>query len=193
MVRPREFDEQHALAAAMQVFWEKGYEATSMSDLTARMGIQRPSLYAAFGGKQELFETVLNKYVDMSLSFIYNRMQNAVSVKEALRMYFQGIIEGVGNNNPDLGCLCINTMVELAPHDESLSQITKNYQLKLTELIQQKLETGIRTGELSPSLNTAALSRVLTISAIGLSVTMKSQPERPYVDSVVAEILTLLK
>ncbi|NQX62144.1 TetR/AcrR family transcriptional regulator [Paenibacillus qinlingensis] len=192
MVRPREFDEQHALAAAMHVFWEKGYEATSMSDLTARMGIQRPSLYATFGGKKELFETVLNKYVDMSLSFIHNRMQNAVSVKEALRMYFEGIIEGVGESTPDLGCLCINTMVELAPHDERLSHITKNYQLKLTDIIQQTLETGIHTGELSPSLNAAAVSRLLTISATGLSVTMKSQPERAYVDSVVTELLTLL-
>ena len=73
-------------------------------------------------------------------------MQNAISVKEALRMYFQGIIEGVGESNPDLGCLCINTMVELAPHDQSFAQITKDYQLKLTELIQQTIETGIRSG-----------------------------------------------
>lgn len=193
MVRPREFDEQHALAAAMQVFWEKGYEATSMSDLTTQMGIQRPSLYAAFGGKKELFETVLHKYSDMSLSFIHKRMQNAVSVKEALRLYFQGIIEGVGGSNPDLGCLCMNTMVELAPHDEVFAQITKDFQVKLTEIIQQILETGIRAGELSPSLNAVAISRLLTISAIGLSVTMKSRPERSYVDSVVTEILTVLE
>ncbi|OAS21051.1 TetR/AcrR family transcriptional regulator [Paenibacillus oryzisoli] len=193
MVRPREFDEQQALAAAMHVFWEQGYEATSMSDLTTRMGIQRPSLYAAFGGKKELFETVLHKYADMSLSFIDKRMQNAVSVKEALRLYFQGIIEGVGGSNPDLGCLCMNTMVELAPHDEIFAHITKDFQLKLTELIQQTLEKGIRTGELSPSLNPVAVSRLLTISAIGLSVTMKSRPERSYVDSVVTEILTVLE
>ena len=145
MVRPREFDEQQALAAAMQVFLEKGYEASSISDLTSRMGIQRPSLYAAFGGKKELFEAVLNKYVNMSLSFIGNRLQNAISVKEALRMYFQGIIEGVGESNPDRAVL-INTMVELAPHDQSFAQITKDYQLKLTELIEQTIETGIRSG-----------------------------------------------
>lgn len=193
MVRPREFDEQQALAAAMQVFWEKGYEASSISDLTSRMGIQRPSLYAAFGGKKELFEAVLNKYVNMSLSFIGNRLQNAISVKEALRMYFQGIIEGVGESNPDLGCLCINTMVELAPHDQSFAQITKDYQLKLTELIQQTIETGIRSGELSNTLNATALARALTISAIGLSVTMKSRPDRSYVDNAVTELLTLLE
>lgn len=192
MVRPREFDEQQALAAAMQVFWEKGYEASSISDLTSRMGIQRPSLYAAFGGKKELFEAVLNKYAQMSLSFIQNRIRNTPSVKEAVRMYFQGIIEGAGGGNPDLGCLCVNTMVELAPHDKSYSQFTKDYQMKLTELFQQTIEKGIREGELPNHLNAEAIARALMISAIGLSVTMKSRPERSFVENAVTEILSLL-
>lgn len=96
MVRPREFDEQQALVAAMQVFWEKGYEATSISDLTASMGIQRPSLYAAFGGKKELFDAALNKYSQLSFAYIQNRIRSAPTVKEAVRLYFQGIIDGAG-------------------------------------------------------------------------------------------------
>ncbi|MFC5702388.1 TetR/AcrR family transcriptional regulator [Cohnella faecalis] len=193
MVRPREFDEQQALAAAMQVFLEKGYEASSISDLTSRMGIQRPSLYAAFGGKKELFEAALNKFAQMSLSFIENGMRNAPSVKEAARTYFQGIIEGVGGSKPELGCLCVNTMVELAPHDKIYAQFTKDYQTKLTELFRQTIENGIRTGELSNRLNAEAVARALTISAIGLSVTMKTGPDRSYVENATAEILSLLE
>jgi len=62
MARTREFDEEKVLEAAMQLFWEKGYEATSLSDLTARMGIQRPSIYSTFGDKKELFEAALRRY-----------------------------------------------------------------------------------------------------------------------------------
>lgn len=193
MARPREFDEQQALAAAMQVFWEKGYEASSISDLTSRMGIQRPSLYAAFGGKKELFEAVLGSYAQMSLAFIEKRIRSSASVKEAMRIYFQGIIEGAGGSNPDLGCLCVNTMVELAPHDVIFAQFTRDYQLNLTELFHGTIEDGIRTGELSSTLNPAAVARALIISAIGLSVTMKTRPERSLVENAVAEILTLLE
>lgn len=193
MVRPREFDEQKALAAAMQVFWEKGFEACSISDLTSRMGIQRPSLYAAFGGKKELFETVLNSYAQMSLSFIENRIRNSPSVKAAMRIYFQGVIEGVGGSDPNLGCLCVNTMVELAPHDQIFAQFTRDYQMKLTELFRQTIENGIRTGELSNTLNPVTIARALVISAIGLSVTMKTRPEHSLIENAVTEILNLLE
>ncbi len=79
MVRPREFDEQMALIAAMNVFWEKGYEATSISDLTSRIGIQRPSLYAAFGDKRQLFPTALQRYSQLSLAYIQTKLQNSDS------------------------------------------------------------------------------------------------------------------
>ncbi|MUT65764.1 TetR/AcrR family transcriptional regulator [Paenibacillus sp. NEAU-GSW1] len=193
MVRPREFDERAALAAAMQVFWEKGYEATSLSDLTDRMAIQRPSLYAAFGGKKELFTAALKLYVQLSLSYLVNKLQSAPSVRESLHAYFQGIIDGSGGNNPDYGCLCVNTMVEMAPHEPDFAQITADYQASLTELFRKTIERGIQSGELPKHLNPASISRLLTISAIGLSVSMKSKPNLPQVEHVASEILTLLE
>lgn len=193
MARPREFDEQKAMAAATQLFWEKGYEATSISDLTSRMEIQRPSLYAAFGGKKELFETVLKAYIQMSIAYIGNKLHSAPSVKEAFHAYFYGIIEGSGGNNPDYGCLCVNTMVEMAPHDQGFAQFTRSYQSGLTELFRQAVEGGMRSGELSASLNASSIARLFTVTAIGLSVTMKTRPERALVDNTVAEILTLLE
>lgn len=193
MVRPREFDEQEALAAAMQVFWEKGYEAASINDLTSRMGIQRPSLYAAFGGKRELFEAAINKYSQLSIAYIQNSLRHAPTVNEAFRIYLYGIIDGVGGGNTDYGCLCVNTMVELAPHDETFSAFTKDFQMKLANLFQQTIENGIRTGELSQNVNAAALAHALTVSSIGLSVSMKSRPDRSFVENAIEEILTLFK
>ncbi|WP_142341029.1 TetR/AcrR family transcriptional regulator, partial [Bacillus thuringiensis] len=76
MARLREFDEEKALDAAMQLFWEKGYAATSLSDLTARMEIQKPSLYSAFGDKEGLFEAALRRYTNLHAARIRTKLQN---------------------------------------------------------------------------------------------------------------------
>ncbi|TYP74116.1 TetR/AcrR family transcriptional regulator [Paenibacillus methanolicus] len=193
MVRPKEFDERIALAAAMQVFWEKGYEAASLSDLTQRMNIQRPSLYATFGGKRELFEAALKAYVQSSLTYIENQLRSDPSVKKSMLAYFQGVIHGAGGSNPDFGCLCVNTMVELAPHDPVFADITGDFQARLTELFQRTIDHGIQSGELPKQLNASSIARVLTLSAIGLSVTMKTKPDPARVEHAAAEILTLLE
>lgn len=192
MVRPREFDEQQALASALQVFWEKGYEATSISDLTARMGIQRPSLYAAFGDKRELFKAALLKYSQLSYTYIQNKLRSKETARDGIRSYIEGIVEGSSGTDADLGCFCVNTMVELAPHDQALAQITREYQIRLATLLQETIELGVRSGELSTNLNATSVARALTVSAIGLSVTMKSPPDRSFVDQAIEEILTLL-
>jgi len=193
MVRPKEFDERTALAAAMQVFWEQGYEATSLSDLTARMKIQRPSLYATFGGKKELFEAALRTYVEASLTYVETKLRSTSSVKASLLAYFQGIIQGTEGRNPEFGCLCVNTMVELAPHEPMFADITRQFQSRLTELFQMRIEEGIRTGELSKQLNPSSIARVLVVTANGLSVMMKSKPDPTQVERVAEEILTLLE
>lgn len=83
-------------------------------------------------------------------------------------------------------------MVELAPHDQNFARFTREYQLQLAELLQQTIENGIRSGELSNDLNAAAVARAMTISAIGLSVAMKARPDRSFVENAIAEILNLL-
>ena len=93
MGRIREFDEEKVLDEAMQLFWEKGYEATSLSDLTSRMGIQRPSIYSAFGGKEELFEAALRKYTKSRASLIRTRLQSNPSVKEAFHTFFESVVD----------------------------------------------------------------------------------------------------
>lgn len=92
MARTREFDEDQVLDAAMQLFWEKGYEATSLSDLTSRMGIQRPSIYSTFGDKKELFEAALRRYTMSRASDIRNKLQSHSSVKESFSIFFADVV-----------------------------------------------------------------------------------------------------
>ncbi|MCR8656139.1 TetR/AcrR family transcriptional regulator [Paenibacillus endoradicis] len=193
MARRREFDEDNALDAAMQLFWEKGFEATSLSDLTSRMGIQRPSIYSTFGDKKGLFEAALRKYTNSHAAYVRANFQNNSSVKKAFRAFFENMVAKEDEKSPNWGCFCINSMVELAPHDEKFAILTREHQMYLSVIFQETIERGLRSGELDSTINAKGLAQTLVISLIGLTVFMKSRPERVFVDNSVKEILTLLR
>jgi TetR/AcrR family transcriptional regulator, transcriptional repressor for nem operon len=193
MARQREFDEEKALDAAMQLFWEKGFEATSLSDLTSRMGIQRPSIYSTFGDKKGLFEAALRKYTSSHAAYVRANLQNSSSVKEAFRAFFENMVAKEYDKSPNWGCFCINSMVELSPHDEKFEILTREHQMYLSVIFQETIERGLRSGELDTGINAKGLAQTLVISLIGLTVIMKSRPERLFVDNSVKEILTLLR
>ncbi|MBS9802393.1 MULTISPECIES: TetR/AcrR family transcriptional regulator [Bacillus cereus group] len=193
MARLREFDEEKALDAAMQLFWEKGYAATSLSDLTAKMEIQKPSLYSAFGDKEGLFEAALRRYTNLHAARIRTKLQNEQSVKEAIRMFFENMVEEEYKKEFSKGCFCINTMVELAPHNEKFEVLTREHQMYLAVIFQELIMKGIRSGELQSDLNAKALAQTLVTSLIGLTVLMKSRPERSVIDNSVSIIVSLVK
>ncbi|WP_138755388.1 TetR/AcrR family transcriptional regulator [Paenibacillus sinopodophylli] len=193
MARPREFDEQQALLKAMHLFWQKGYEATSISDLTAAMGIQRPSLYGTFGDKEELFHAALRKYADLSLVYIGSKLRAAPSAREAVRLYLLGITNNEDGKHPEWGCLCVNTLTEMAARNASLAQFTSEFQWRLSELLRETIQEGISSGELSDELNAASVASALTISAVGISVMMKAQPDRNVVEGAIEQLVHLLK
>ncbi|ATF13772.1 TetR/AcrR family transcriptional regulator [Brevibacillus sp. HB1.4B] len=193
MVRPREFNEEQALHAAMELFWEKGYEATSLSDLTAKMGIQRPSLYAAFGDKKELFEATLRKYNQSHASYVRARLQSVPSVKESFRAFFAGIVAEGYEEGPSRGCFCLNVMVELAPHDAKFEELTREHQMYLAAIFQEIIEQGVRSGELGNHVRAKALAQTLVVSMIGLTTLMKSRPDRTFADNAVATIIAFLE
>ncbi|CAH2465962.1 MULTISPECIES: TetR/AcrR family transcriptional regulator [Bacillus] len=193
MARTREFDEDQVLDAAMQLFWEKGYEATSLSDLTSRMGIQRPSIYSTFGDKKELFEAALRRYTMSRASDIRNRLQSHSSVKEAFSIFFADVVNEEYAGDLSKGCFCINTMVELAPHDERFEILTREHQMYLAVIFQETIERGIQSGELEFNTDAKSLAQALIVALIGLTVMMKSRPQRSFVDNVIAATLTLLK
>lgn len=193
MARTREFDEAKVLEAAMQLFWEKGYEATSLSDLTARMGIQRPSIYSTFGDKKELFEAALRRYTTSRASEIRTKLQSYTSVKQAFSIFFEEVITAEYTKDLSNGCFCINTMVELAPHDEKFEILTREHQLYLSVIFQETIERGIQSGELEEDTDAKSLAQALIVALIGLTVMLKSQPQRSFVDYAIATTLTLLK
>ncbi|WP_127536062.1 TetR/AcrR family transcriptional regulator [Paenibacillus illinoisensis] len=192
MVRQREFDTDKVLDAAMRIFWDKGFEAASLTDLTSAMGIQRPSLYAAFGDKKELFETALRRYTTLHAAQIRSRLQQEGSVKQAFRALFEHIGAKGDVSKPSHGCFCINTMVELAPHDSKFAVLTREHQMYLAVIFQETIERGQRSGELSGDLNASAAAKSLVISMIGLTVLMKSGPDRSFVEQSIEAALLII-
>src|SRR6266404_467975 len=105
--RPRAFDIEKALERALQVFWEKGYEGTSLSDLTEAMGINRPSLYATFGNKESLFKKVLDRYGSGPAAFMREALEMP-SARAAVERLLRGTADLVtGSSNPP-GCLAVH-------------------------------------------------------------------------------------
>ncbi|WP_422656810.1 TetR/AcrR family transcriptional regulator [Paenibacillus sp. EC2-1] len=191
MARIREFDEQKALTEAMHVFWEKGYEATSLSDLTSRMGIQKPSLYAAYGDKMSLFESALRNYNQLHSKSVRLKLNKISSVMTAFRLLF---LEGAFPNgtNERNGCFCINTMVELAPHDAKFEILTREHQQYLAAIFEATLERGVTSGEIDGSVNCRAMAQSLVVAFIGITVLKKSNPNREWIDNCIDSALSLL-
>jgi len=193
MVRTREFDTEKALDAAMHVFWEKGFEAASLTDLTSSMGIQRPSLYAAFGDKKELFESTLRRYNALHASRIKAKLQQEPSIRASFRALFESIGTAEEETGIKRGCFCINTMVELAPHNPRFAVLTREHQMYLAAIFKEAIARGQETGELSKTLDAHAVAQSLVVSMIGLTVMMKSGPDRTFIRQSIDMALSVLE
>lgn len=104
MARPREFDEETALDAAMACFWQRGYAATSVRDLADKMGISAPSLYNTYGDKHALFARALERYLDQWTRARIKRLEDSLPPREAIRKFIEEIIERSVNDRERRGC-----------------------------------------------------------------------------------------
>ena len=104
MIRPREFNETDAVQSAMNCFWQRGYEATSMRDLAASMGMSAPSLYNAFGDKRGLFARALELYLDCNARERLRRLESSLPPKDAIRQFFAEIVDHSIGDRERKGC-----------------------------------------------------------------------------------------
>lgn len=192
-MRPRAFDEREALEAAMRVFWEKGYEAASLSDLTEKMNIRKPSLYAAFGDKRELFGKALDLYMDRHAAYVQEVLGRERTVAAAFGGLLRDLATGGSGGDPTLGCLAILTIDELARREPEWTARAKEHQLRLARLFRERIGQGLSSGELAPGQDAAALAHALLVALIGLTIMIKTRPDAEFVESSIAAILTLFK
>ena len=127
MSRPRSFDETDVLEAAIDCFWARGLEATSVRDLAGRMGINGPSLYNAFGDKRSLFMRALEHYAVRSMRERIGRMERLPDPKAAIATFFGELISASLADPDRRGCLIVNTALEVAPHDPEIEILIAAY------------------------------------------------------------------
>lgn len=190
MARTKEFDEDAVLLKAMRLFWEMGYEKTSMQDLVSFMGVHKRSMYDTFGDKRSLYIKALTRYRDTIEAKIACRMKEAASAKEAIRMVFDIVVHE--EEDAPTGCFMVNTAVELALHDEELRAMVQESQVYFENLLQELIVKGQESGEFSRELDPAALSGYLQNSLTGLRVLVKTTDDRERLNGIIDTTLSLL-
>ena len=191
MARPREFDEAAVLDAATDCFWRNGYEATSVRDLAAHMGITGASLYNAFGDKHELFRQVVRRYAERSTRERISRLESSLPPKEAVRAFLGEIVER-STGGDRRGCLLVNTALEAAPDDPELRQEVAARLAEIEAFFRRAVTAAQRDGSIPPGRAPEDLARLLLGVTLGLRVLARSTPERELLEGVARPALALL-
>ncbi len=123
--RPKQFERSEALTSALEVFWTKGYEATSVQDLVDAMGVNRGSLYDTFGDKHALFVEAVEHYLNDSTSKLIEILSAGRSPLAGIQDFFNRVVNNLTSDNGCRGCLITNAAVELAPHDEEVADVVR--------------------------------------------------------------------
>jgi TetR/AcrR family transcriptional repressor of nem operon len=190
--RPKEFDRDVVLDRAMQVFWSRGYEATSIEHLVARMGIQRGSLYDTFGDKRALFFAAIDHYDRVVTAKLLATLEGQGSGKGAIRRFFRLKVDLALEPGRPRGCLVTNSTAELASRDRGTASRVGAVLAKIETAFHRAVVRAQTAGEIDPTRNPRALARFLTNSAQGLSVMAKTSPDRAVLEDVVKVTLAAL-
>ncbi|KAB2382851.1 TetR/AcrR family transcriptional regulator [Actinomadura montaniterrae] len=177
MARTKEFDPDAALQHALELFWERGYEATSMADLVERLGIARASVYATFGGKHELFLRALERYIETTDPKIAEALSQPGPVLPAVRALIDRYADEAGRERPRLGCLVVNTAVELAGRDAEAARLVEASWNFLEASLTSALTRARAQGELPADADPRALARLLLVIFQGMRVLGRAPAE----------------
>lgn len=158
MGRLREFDTEVVLDSAMQAFWLHGYEATSLADLMKATGLQKGSIYKAFKDKHSLFVLALRRYLDQVNVCHRHYLEDAASPSAGISEWLQNIIESSGSDKARRGCFMLNSLSELAPHDDEVKKLLSGQLSYVQSLLSRTIASGQATGEFRADIEAEELS-----------------------------------
>ena len=167
--RPRAFDMDQALDQALHVFWEKGYAGTSITDLTEAMGINPPSLYAAFGNKEKLFRKALDRYEALRDQILEEAFA-APTAREAVTRLLEGTAERLSDKCNPRGCLMVQGALSGGEECEAVKRDLASRRARVEALIRKRLRRAKREGDLPSDADAAALARFVATVMHGMAV-----------------------
>jgi AcrR family transcriptional regulator len=189
MGRTREFDVEKALDAVLRVFWRKGYEGTSYTDLTEAAGVERPALYSAFGNKEALFRQALARYDERYLSYFPEALQLPTAREVAAHLLHEAV--GLNTRYPDrTGCLGINGALAASDDAEPVRQALVEFRVAGQERLRERFERAKAEGDLPKTAKPDALAAFVMTVAQGIAVQAKAGVSRDMLKAVAEQALS---
>ncbi|WP_350335148.1 TetR/AcrR family transcriptional regulator [Coralliovum pocilloporae] len=192
MGRPQEFDKREVLEKAMALFWERGYTATSIQDLTTHTGLSKASLYNAFESKDGFFRAVIEHYIETRQKRRLERLKEASPGYDAIDTFFHELVQAKTERDRRLGCLLTNTAVELGPHvsyvEDRLSRAFNNVE----DVFRQALQKGIEDGSISDEADIETLAGALSTAIQGIRVLARCGTDEASLQKTAETYLTLI-
>ncbi|MDO6430049.1 TetR/AcrR family transcriptional regulator [Flavitalea sp. BT771] len=192
MARTKDFDESEVLAKAIELFWQKGYNGTSMQDLVDTLGISRSSLYDTFGDKHQLYLKALESYRQTQAAIRDQILSASVPAKVAIRQLLDLIIFEMIRDKQHKGCFLINSAVETASHDKDTNAIICENDVQLENAFYEVIKRGQSNREISSKQNPRALARFLFNTIAGLRVTGKSAIDKAAFEDIINLTMSVL-
>ncbi|GAA0623561.1 TetR/AcrR family transcriptional regulator [Streptomyces crystallinus] len=193
MARNKEFDPDAALQSALELFWRRGYEATSMADLVEHLGIGRASIYATFGNKHELYLKALDRYGETYSAVLFRELSAPgpalVAVRGLVRRF---AAESTAPDTRLSGCFVTNTAAEVGARDTAAARRVAQSWEQLETLLHSSLVRAQAQGELAPERDPRALARMFLVLLQGMRVTGKACDDPARVREAAEAALTLL-
>ena len=192
MSRTKEFDPDAMLQKALELFWERGYEATSMADLVGHLGIARASIYATFGGKHELYMRALDRYVQARDPGLVEMLSQPGPVLPAVRALVEAYAAESLHDECRRGCMVVNAAVELMPRDAQAARRVEASWDVLETALTSALTRARAQGEIGEGKDPRALARFLLVMLQGMRVLGHAHPAPGRVRDAAAQALSVL-
>ncbi|MDE1465227.1 TetR/AcrR family transcriptional regulator [Spartinivicinus poritis] len=192
MGRPIEFNRDEVLDQALEVFWNTGYTATSVADLVDATSLKPGSLYAAFKSKRGLYMAAIDCYAQRRLDKQVCCFESIDSPLAAIKLYFEQLAADILLDNDSKGCFLVNTLLEVAPHDEGIHQKVSSYLRQIEAGLRHMIEKAQKCGEISAEKDPKILSQLLMLGITGLRVLTGTKPDKQDLDRILAQLLSNL-
>ena len=191
MARPREFDEAAVLEAAVQCFWRRGYEATSVRTLIEQTGLTGASLYNAFGDKRALYGRALEHYVEGSIAERIRRCAG-LAPRAAIGAFFAEILCRSLGDREHRGCMLVNAALDAVPQDRELQQAVAGVLVRIEAFFRDCVQAGQADGTITRALPAERLAQHLLGVLMGVRVLARVRSEQALLEGIVAAALALL-
>lgn len=183
--RPRSFDRQKALRSAMEVFWDRGFQAASMSDLTEAMGINPPSLYAAFGSKEELYREAIAYYTATENDDIVAPLRQAPTARAAVEGYLMASAKTFTRPGRPPGCMVVLAAVNAVGVGDETSHILREMRASSVAMIEERLRRAVAEGELPATIEPHAIASYYVTVQQGMSIQARDGASRALLEAIV--------